>query len=100
VSPADAYEMNKTNSPWRSLPRGTEPARMRSTSSGEVHPSTRRTSSSSHSAWKRRGRLRDAIAAVVLDAGDREVRRRRGAKVWREKGECEKVTAVSGIVLY
>jgi len=33
-------------------------------------------------------------------ARDEEARKQRGAKVWKEEGECRKVIAVCGLALY
>ena len=71
-----------------------------------LHPSRRRTVFSSSSVWKRRGTNEGCHLAVEARnnlrrrARGEEARRQRGAKVWKEDGECEKVTAVCGSALY
>ena len=60
-TPMEMCETNSTNSPVRRSRRGTELARIPQAVSRGLHPSRRRTTSSSASVWKWRGRTRDTI---------------------------------------
>jgi hypothetical protein len=88
------------NSPAERSPRGVVPAQILPTNAGVLHPSRRRTTSSTSSVWKCSGRT--SVAMAIAAAESRRARVQRGAEGSETKGhsswkECGSVTADRGV---